>query len=71
MWLCMKWRNMVHGCMVSTERAEMAAVSRGTSHATTKQHCSSIHHFGGYSKHANERERERERERETERERQR
>ena len=28
MWLCMKW----HGCMVYTERAETAAVSRGTSH---------------------------------------
>ena len=25
---------MVHGCMVYTERAEMAAVSRGTSHAS-------------------------------------
>ena len=30
---------MVHECMVSTERAEMAAVSRGTSHVTTKQRC--------------------------------
>ena len=30
---------MVHGCMVYTERAETAAVSRGTSHVTTKQHC--------------------------------
>ena len=28
--LCMKW----HGCMVYTERAEMAAVSCGTSHAS-------------------------------------
>ena len=26
---------MVHGCMVYTERAEMAAVSCGTSHATS------------------------------------
>ena len=28
---------MVHGCMVYTERAETAAISRGTSHVTTKQ----------------------------------
>ena len=27
---------MVHGCMVYTERAEMATVSRGTSHVRTK-----------------------------------
>ena len=33
------WRNMVHGCMDYTERAETASVSRGTSHVTTKQHC--------------------------------
>ena len=26
MWLCMKWRDIVHGCVVYTERAEMAAV---------------------------------------------
>ena len=25
---------MVHGCMIYTDRAEMAAVSRGTSHAS-------------------------------------
>ena len=30
---------MVHGCMVYTERAETTAVSRGTSHVTTKQRC--------------------------------
>jgi len=30
---------MVHGCMVDTERAETAAVSRGTSHVTIKQRC--------------------------------
>ena len=30
---------MVHGCMVYTERAETAAVSRSTSHVTTKQRC--------------------------------
>ena len=36
MWLCLKWCDMVHGCMVYTERAETAAVSRGTSHVTTK-----------------------------------
>ena len=37
--LCMKWRDMVHGCMAYAERAEMAAVSRGTSHVTVKQRC--------------------------------
>ena len=31
--------DIVHGCMVYTERAEAAAVSRGTSHVTTKQRC--------------------------------
>ena len=31
--------NTVHGCMVYTERAEATAVSRGTSHVTTKQCC--------------------------------
>jgi len=36
---------MVHGYMVYTERAEMAAVSCGTSHASVV-----ITHFGGYSK---------------------
>ena len=30
---------MVHGCMVYTERAEMAAISRGTSHVTNEQCC--------------------------------
>ena len=39
MWLCMKWLDMVHSCTVYTEHAEMAAVLRGTSHVTTKQHC--------------------------------
>ena len=34
---CMKWHGMMHGCMVYTERAERAAVSRGTSHVTSKQ----------------------------------
>ena len=38
-WLCMKWRDMVHVCMVYTERAETAAVSSGTSHVRTKQCC--------------------------------
>ena len=33
----MKRRDVVYGCMVYTERAEMAAVSRGTSHVTIKQ----------------------------------
>ena len=44
MWLCMKW----HGAWlytVYTERAEMAAISCGTSHASAV-----VHHFGGYSK---------------------
>ena len=31
--------DMVHDCMVYTERAEMAAVPRGTSHVTIKQRC--------------------------------
>ena len=35
MWLCTKRRDVVHGCMVCTERAETATVSRGTSHVTT------------------------------------
>ena len=35
---CIKWCDMVHG-LVHTERAETAAVSRGTSHVTTKQRC--------------------------------
>ena len=39
MWLCMKWPDMVHGCMVYTKRSKTAAVSRGTSHVTTKQRC--------------------------------
>ena len=39
MWLCIKWRDVMHGCMVYTERAEMAAVSSGTNHARTKQCC--------------------------------
>ena len=30
---------MVHGCMVCPELAETAAVSRSTSHVTTKQRC--------------------------------
>ena len=33
----LKLRDMVHGCMVYTERAETATVSRGTSHVKTKQ----------------------------------
>ena len=38
-WFCMKWRDMVHGCMVYTECAKTAAVSPSASHVTTKQHC--------------------------------
>ena len=30
---------MLYGCKVYTERAVMAAVSRGTSYVTTKQRC--------------------------------
>ena len=38
------WNDMLHGCMVYTELAEMAAVSCGTSHA------SAVSTSGGYSK---------------------
>ena len=31
--------DMVHGYMMYTERAEAAAVSRGTSHVTNEQRC--------------------------------
>jgi len=31
--------DIVHGCMMYTERAETAAVLRGTSRVTAKQHC--------------------------------
>ena len=34
MWPCMKWHDMVQGCMVDTELAITAAVSCGTSHRT-------------------------------------
>ena len=37
---------MVHGCMVYKERAETAAVSSGTSHASAVE----VLHFGGYRK---------------------
>ena len=30
---------LMHDCMVYTDHAEMATVSRGTSHATTKERC--------------------------------
>ena len=40
---------MVHGCVVYTERAEAAAVSRGTSRVTN-QTALEVHHFGGYLK---------------------
>ena len=42
MWSCMKWHDTVHSCMVYTEHAEVAAVSCGTSHVTTKQCCKYI-----------------------------
>ena len=39
-WLCMKWRDRVHGCMMWTERAQqMAAVSQYTSHVRSKERC--------------------------------
>ena len=38
-WLCMKWHDLVHGCMVYAERTKTAAVSCGTSHVTTKRRC--------------------------------
>ena len=45
MWLCMKWHDMVCGCTVYTEHAEMAAVSHGTSHGATKKHCKYTTHL--------------------------
>ena len=48
----MKWRGMVHGWMVHIEYAEMATVSSGTSHVTTKTRCMKLHHLGGYSQRA-------------------
>ena len=36
-WFCMKWHDMVHGCMMCAECAETAAVSCCISHVTTKQ----------------------------------
>ena len=53
--LCMKGGNMVHGCMVYTKHAMMAAVSHGTSHITTEQHCDGVRtllqYLGGYILH--------------------
>ena len=58
----MKWCNTVHGCMLYTEPAKIAAVSHGTSHVTINsssfawhQPCNNqtalkVHHFSGYSK---------------------
>ena len=37
MWLCMKWCDMVHGCMVDIECTETAAVWHGTRHVSNKQ----------------------------------
>ena len=36
MWPCMKWHDMVHGCIVYTECGKTSAVSHGTSHVTVK-----------------------------------
>ena len=33
------WSDMVYGCMVYTERAEIAAIGSGASHVRTKQRC--------------------------------
>ena len=38
MWLCMKWHDVVQGCILYIECAETAAVSGSTSHVTTKQY---------------------------------
>ena len=50
MWRCMKWRDVMHGCMVYTERADMAAVLSGTSHVRTKQRCNYTTWEHNYSK---------------------
>ena len=42
LWLRMESRDMVDGCMVYTERAETATVSRDTNHVTSKQPCTYI-----------------------------
>ena len=42
----------MHGCMVYTKHAMMAAVSHGISHVTTEQHCDGVRtllqYLGGY-----------------------
>ena len=38
-WLCMKWCDMVHGCMVYTEYTEKAAVLRDSTRVSAKQCC--------------------------------
>ena len=50
MWLCMKCRGMAHGCMVSTERAETAAVSLTWHQPRNNQTALQVHYFGGCSK---------------------
>ena len=52
MWLCMKWRDMVHGCMVCPELAETPAVSRGTMRPCNDQTALSVHRLDGYLKRA-------------------
>ena len=43
MWLCIKWRDLVHSCMAYTaECAKTAAVPLGTSHVTTMQRSKGI-----------------------------
>ena len=51
MWLCMKWHDMVHGCVEYTECGEMAAVSHGSSHLTTKERCKYITSEDIFKKH--------------------
>ena len=54
-WFCMKWHDIVCGCMVYTEHAKTAEVSHGTSHVTNQTELQ-VHLLGGYSKHAQENE---------------
>ena len=44
----MKWRDAVHGCMVYTECAKMAAASSGSKKQTALQ----LHYLDEYSEHA-------------------
>ena len=39
MWLCMRWGDKVHGCMVYTERADSSSSMWHLPHNNKKQHC--------------------------------